>query len=349
VITRYVNTDSTAGGDGTTNALTGANRAFATLSEALTPYHATTLSDQLRIYCAGVAPDPGVSASSDLDHVAWEFTTSPTNFVEVIGDNITGKWNVGAYRIERTNSQGIYNQYAAHVRLYNLQIMITATAGGPYHCFRLTTANNDDSTGPVYHLFKNCIARRGPASTSGEVHGYVDNASPLGTGANYRVNCQAIACTGVGAYESAWDATHVFNYNCLAYACQYGFIDPQAAYNCVAVLSTSNDFLVIGAANSNNASSDGSAPGSGSKINQVFTNTFVDAAGLDFHLRGTDTVLIDAGVSNPGAGLYSDDIDGQIRIGAWDIGPDEYTPPPPPPTPIRRGNRLRRRFVSQVD
>jgi len=52
------------------------------------------------------------------------------------------------------------------------------------------------------------------------------------------------------------------------------------------------------------------------------TFTFVGAA--DFHLASTDVGAIDLGVSDPGSGLFSDDIDGVTRGATWDIGADEY-------------------------
>jgi hypothetical protein len=54
------------------------------------------------------------------------------------------------------------------------------------------------------------------------------------------------------------------------------------------------------------------------------TFTFVDADGDDFHLASNDTGAIDFGVSDPGSGLFSTDIDGSTRSGTWDVGADEY-------------------------
>ncbi len=54
----------------------------------------------------------------------------------------------------------------------------------------------------------------------------------------------------------------------------------------------------------------------------VFVN-FKDPLNWDFHLAPTDTVAKDHGVVGPISGLYSDDIDGEIRTENWDIGADE--------------------------
>jgi hypothetical protein len=71
---------------------------------------------------------------------------------------------------------------------------------------------------------------------------------------------------------------------------------------------------------SNNASSDGTAPGTNSRTNQTFT--FVDAANKDYHLAAGDAGAKDYGTSLSGS--FTIDIDGETRSGTWDIGADEY-------------------------
>lgn len=76
-------------------------------------------------------------------------------------------------------------------------------------------------------------------------------------------------------------------------------------------------------AGSNNASSDATALGASARTNQTFT--FVSTSGTyDLHLQSGDGGAKDFGVSDPGSGLFSDDIDGVTRTGSWDIGADEY-------------------------
>lgn len=88
--------------------------------------------------------------------------------------------------------------------------------------------------------------------------------------------------------------------------------------------ATNSDFVGTYDTASHNASSDGTAPGTSSRTNQTFT--FVSTSGTyDLHLQSSDAGAKDYGVSDPGSGLYSDDIDGNTRSGSWDIGADEVT------------------------
>ncbi len=54
------------------------------------------------------------------------------------------------------------------------------------------------------------------------------------------------------------------------------------------------------------------------------TFTFVNAAGRDLHLAGTDAGARNFGLSL--AGVFTDDFDGATRPGesVWDIGADEF-------------------------
>jgi hypothetical protein len=77
----------------------------------------------------------------------------------------------------------------------------------------------------------------------------------------------------------------------------------------------------------NCASSDGSADdhmGTGNLANRTFS--FVDPPGGDFHLTSGDAGARDQGTdlsADPDL-AFSDDIDGDVRGGTWDIGADEY-------------------------
>jgi len=71
--TRYINTGSSSGGDGTTNATSGANRAWVSRSEAGSSLP-STLTDDFIVYCAG-----GQDSTSEV----WNITTSASNFLQL--------------------------------------------------------------------------------------------------------------------------------------------------------------------------------------------------------------------------------------------------------------------------
>lgn len=82
-ITRYINPASTAGGDGTTNATAGANRAYASASEWEAAEQTDLVSDgDIHIvYC-----DDGVDSSARLIIDGW--TTGASNYIEMIAQTL---------------------------------------------------------------------------------------------------------------------------------------------------------------------------------------------------------------------------------------------------------------------
>lgn len=315
MLTRYVNTASSAGGDGTTNNTTGATRAFATLREALDAI-GSSLSDAMTIYCEGSAADTG-----DVDQTPWDFTTTATNYLLITttaANRHSGKWDTGKYRITATNRNGLRQNTPCHVRIDGLQVEVTVNDAGSYVCFKSSNANQ--TAGNCYLTISNCIAKA--VQTSGTVIGY--NPGPFGTGGAGFVaiwNCVAIDCNS--GFSS--DMTNFPFYNCGAYDCTLGFVSDALAIakNCLSKGATTG-FVSTFATNrcSNNAEDDGSgAPGTNSRSGTTFT--FVDAANDDFHLSTSDTGAKWKGTANPGGVLFSDDIDGAARVGLWDIGPDQ--------------------------
>lgn len=322
--TRYANPNS-VGGDGTTPNLTGATAAYKTISDALAPFHGTTLSAPLIISCSGAG---GTAAdTTGLDHTPLEIVTTPTNYLEIQGDNTTGVWNENAYRIELTNTNAMYNQYVAHGRMRNMQIMVKVTDGGNYLCYRWSTANNDTSGGNPYFLFDSCIARKDPRSTSGTVEGWVNSICGDGSknGPLYITNCLAIGCDSSGGSfntdAGTWVNNNVYHWNCTAVRGLYGFVDCANVKNCIGAYNFGSDFITT-AGHDYNASSDGTAAGTHSRTSQTFS--FRNPGNDDYHLLTTDGGAKGFGVTDPsGTGVYSTDIDGQARSGSWDIGCDQ--------------------------
>jgi hypothetical protein len=121
---------------------------------------------------------------------------------------------------------------------------------------------------------------------------------------------------------------------CLAQAC-----GAQVLHN--SVVSTNTPFSSIewrfpntDAAITNNLVShdllerDGASATLAGNLAGASLSLFVDGAGGDLHLVGSASPAIDTGVAIAG-GLCDDDIDGDLRGFARDIGADEYGAPPP--------------------
>lgn len=323
--TFYVNTGSTAGGDGTSSATTGSTRAFASLREAVT-HAGLDVSSARRILCAGTTAD-----TNSVKQAHWDsLSSTPTEYVEIRGDNTTGIYNTSAYRIEVTNDSAIYNNHPGHVRIYNLQAKVrsTTSTGANYNGIRLSTQNVGAGRTDCDCRIVNCIVQ---VSMTGNDDAFAFINSDYETSSVLNkmrlINCIAYSTANSAGgfsygFNSVW--TGVANYNCTAYGLDFGFIDPQVTVNCLSSDCTYNDFEGVGTGggvSDYNASSNGTAVGTHKRVNKIFT--FVSVPGFDFHLSPSDANATDFGLSDPLSGLYSTDIDGQARGAAWSIGADE--------------------------
>lgn len=330
-VIRYVNTASSAGGDGTTNNTSGATRAFSTLREAIDAI-GTSISgyvgagNYLTIYCQGSAAD-----TSDVYQTPWDMSTTATEYLEIIGEQSplhpnfstakSGKYDTSLYRLERTNQHVLYNNIPGHVKWRGLQAKCTANDAGSYNVFRMTNANQTGTSG--FFEVSHCIGV-GVVSGGSTVYGFQPGVPGAG-GICTTWNSIAIKCTqgyvGAGTGHEFW--------NCTAADCvTSGFTEDVACVlkNCLSK-GASVGFIGTFAGSSNNAEDDGNgAPGSNPRSGVTFT--FVNAAGEDYHLAENDAGARGFGISDPGSGAFSDDIDGQTRTGAWDIGFDQYVARP---------------------
>jgi len=166
-----------------------------------------------------------------------------------------------------------------------------------------STSGIDIGVNATNSVIVNCIQWNSQGSTinvsSGTTNGYVYNTTVIG-------GDRGIRTTGVGIITCK---------NTISRGARIADFE-------------SSDFT----GSTNNASGDGTAPGTNSRINQTFT--FVNEAGDDYHLA-----LTDAGARNFGLDLnsppdtifdYDDDIDMEL-IDVWDIGADEPEPIGIPP------------------
>lgn len=321
MIQRYVDTASAAGGDGTTTATSGANRAFSTVREAIDSLPAT-LTDQTTITCAA---STGAADTGDLGQAPWDFATSATNYLLIEAAaahraTLTG-WDTSRYRIEGTDrSTGvIYLNEGSHVRFDGLQVKVTCTTGSTVGV-KLMNANQGEAD--IDCRFTN--GRVLGVETGGTIIGLHSRPHTGGAGMAYFWNNVVTGCNQGAECDSA-DASF---YNNTFYGNNFNMVADAAflAVNNVCAAGISGDFIGTFHASSNyNASSDTSAPGANSRVSQVFG--FVNPGGGDFHLQSSDGGAKNFGTSDPSSGKFSDDMDRVTRTGSWDIGADELAVP----------------------
>jgi len=249
--------------------------------------------------------------TTNFDINGW--TTTSTNYVRIYTTTAArhnGKWDTNKYRLEVSNGGMSIRVYNSYTKLDGIQV--TNTSNENMYIF----------SGPTY--ISNSIVKGGTIGINVSGHLYVWNSIIYGSTGN-----------GIGVN---WKELYAYNVT-LKNNGGYG-LNRSAGNNILRLKNslfdgnTTSDALGIDGANyvvSNNATNVATASSGvnvagavGNRYGQTFT--FVNASSSDFHLAPTDAGARDYGVTDPGAGLFSDDIDGQTRPSgsAWDIGADEF-------------------------
>jgi len=321
---RYVNPDSTAGGNGTTNATTGANRAYVSLS-AWEAARQASLSDVEECVCE----TGGTADSTAVTIDGW--TTSAANYIYIhpsAGHRHPGYWDAAKYRLTAN-----LNYWEDFVRIEGVQ---WRTASGT-----IAIQGNDTGTTTADVRIYNCVF---DACAGSGAFGYVVRMDHRKTIMFNNVwnNCGGGALTTVYAIRSNNSNGGIFFYNNTIRGSNSNFDVGVGADNGIWRIRNVAVFNVNGAAFIGGgtitadylASSDATGDdlgGSHDKISQSFTSTFVNAGSGDLHLQSGDTVLKDAGQdlsSDPdsyGGSIgtpLSLDIDGDSRSAPWSIGVD---------------------------
>ncbi len=328
---RYVNTDSPAGGDGTTNGVSGTTRAYNNLAEWEADEDAV-LTEPHIVYCS--APS-GTDDTAALNIAGW--ATTAANYIHIKGNQTTGIWDDSKYvhNVGDTNSQMLIGE--DFVVIEDFQSVGTATGGNAnYRMFVLSQVASNSIT------IKDSILR-GRGSTSNSHCGIQINNAQANVsiynviiydmiGSDGRaVNVQA--ATGVTILNTTMKphATYGINngigsgltvMNCAIFDTSFrDLYDPTPANSSVSSYNAADDVLGSnGVALNNNA---------GGEWDASFTD--ISSSGVsDFSVKDTDSLVYDAGTDDPGNGLYSDDITGFTRTTNWDIGAFEYDDSAPP-------------------
>lgn len=323
-IKRYVCTASTAGGDGTTSATTGANRAYASLKECMNANEQDLTDNGGDTFVVEITGDCSTADTTVV--TIHNYTTSATCYINIYTTSTArhkGKWSDSYYRLVRqswyqdSNCFTIANNY---VRIDGLQLK------------RIVTTGNYGNLGAIFNFgyagyatIKNCI-------------GYIDD--------QYSNNYNFI--TGLA------NVCYLYNNICIDY--RGGHVAHENMTG-LTLYAYNNTYINVGRAHNNSyygqgvykneicQSSSGGACYNGGEKTTCLTNdttgstgltgitlTYKDSANLDYHLSVSDTSAMNVGtdLTSDATIPISDDIDGETRptgANTWDVGADEYVNP----------------------
>ncbi len=253
------------------------------------------------------------------------YTTLAANYVRIYTTAAArhpGKWDATKFELTVTNVTAI-NVNINFAYIEGLQISVPSN--GSYDdgiVFQTITG-----AGAIYASYN--IIRQVPTSGNDNSYGiYVGDAEFTAYIYNNAIYDFRLDGSTYGSY-CIW--TNVvgtaYLYNNTTYNCRNGIAITTGTNTAINNISnnTSNDGFVGTFTSSDYNASDraADAPGANSRNGADGDLNFVAPTSGDFHLAAADSNAIDKGTADPGAGLFSDDIDGATRSGTWDIGADE--------------------------
>lgn len=335
-----MNTNSTAGGNGTTNATTGANRAYALLRDALDAefiaYPNLVTSDIiLKVICAGGTDTSGTSPIFEIP----AFTTDETRYLHVVADTgsrATATWDINKYILTNTgNTAGVFFPNAIKVSKWEgLQIENRSTNG-------VWSVINGSSVSQDTILTVDGCYLRSITGSGNNTRGINLNATG-GTRKALRVFNTIIHgdfSTGMGVgFPAAGSSASLFYNNTVFGNFINGGINLESfgtgvtgsvKNNIVSGSGTNGSyFLDAGSGQiltATNISSDATSPQT--TLRNINSRLFfVSTASGDFRITGGAAVDAGTNLSTDPIYAFSTDINGTTRPvnGTWDIGAYEF-------------------------
>jgi hypothetical protein len=327
---RYVNTDSTPGGDGTTNNTTGANRAYASLSsslveEKIVQSNLITGDETLEIRCSGTT----VPDTASVEILGW--TTSPRNYILITtgssSQRAVSPWDTNRYRLSVNNDRTITSYES--VTIDGLQLENTATDSA---VIRLFDANSNETT-----IVKNCYLKADNAT--GINVAISQNSSFYGinnliSGSNLS-NYGMFIAGDVGVLPNT--KYYIYNNTFVGFQFEHIYITLNEVGDTASIKNNlfyrgystaERTFRTTTTSGSQiyetNASSDGWAPANTSNGGTLRNRTFTFENGSlgDYHLSTSDVGAKNLGVDLSADVYYSfnNDFDLITRGSSWDIG-----------------------------
>lgn len=322
-LVRYVvcTEGNSPGGDGTTTDTTGANRAWASLSEAEAALDNAYNGDYVSLYCTS---PHGADDTLYVNFNGATFTDPDVDYIKIIGEVSTAVWNDDIYSLVVNNDDCIVVWDDA-IRLEKLQIRVAVTDGN--------AENNIDiaaiSAGGIIKIDK-CILRQ---------H---DNDSYTSNGIKINDADVTVYIWNNLIYDGSDNASYsnagIFNQAGTSYIYYNTVVD-----FCVCVNNAGTSILknnVVSSSTLSNIYNTGTLTGSDYNMSDDATNTggahdfssvtftFADTDSYDYRITDSDTGAFEKGVDLSGDGNLpvSDDIVGTTRDASTpDCGFFEYT------------------------
>ena len=272
-----------------------------------------------------VADCSGFEDTTGVEIDGW--TTDSTRYIEIKADYVGGKWSTNLYRIY-PSADGAIHINEGYVRVHHIQMGMSAPHSSDYDSCKIVAIHGGGR--PDVRIY-NFIIKGCATGTSAGYHGGIhvwghDHVADVRVWNGFIYDCK---CDSDASALQTFNCTGtLYAYNVTIHNCRYGVRPMSATIDCRNVLTQDcddgfyEDGGSFGSSDYNLSDIATDAPGANSRNEK--TVLFVDEAGDDFHLAANDTEARDNGASDPGAGLFSNDVDGQTRGGAWDIGADEY-------------------------
>lgn len=314
-IIRYVNTASTAGGNGTTNDTVGVNRAFATAAEWEASMQAdlVVLNQVHIVYCCGTAAD-----GTSLQVNGWG--TDNTHTITIAGnpDHIAGrhkgKWSTDHYRIAVSASGGYcVSPRVDYVTVRGIQMNNFYTGGGAYNIFSTTATTGIEFDGCIVNVANigRGFAIANAANDYSIYNSYIYGGGVAGDGINVSntstmkiYNCTIEGFAGDGIESGGTTICEVYN---------------------SAVFNNDDDFDDGTIAIIDHCASDDGDGTNPQTLNSAsnYINEFTNFVSGDLTLV-EGGVCVDNAATDPSSGLYDYDILNNVRTVPWDIGAFMY-------------------------
>lgn len=312
MITLHADPGADTGGNGTTNALTGANCAYKGIGPAITALEASGPNARGDAVTLKLWNQTGI-ADTDSGNVMDQFdvTTSATNYLLIEGATaLTGVFDHSLWYLETTNRNGIYNNVTPHLRLRNIQVRVISNDGGGHVALKtlnLNLAGNATVDCRVENFILECTGSNKASSLGVNSKDY--SSGGQGTHINGLIY-------GFAQGIAAEDAIPKYA-NCACYHNDFGIVNSGALIeNCVAAFNPSGDYAgTHHASSSNNVSGDGSHGTTG-------TPALIRPGQRNYIQTSADTVLKNNGATDPLSLSSTTDMRGFTRS-TWDIGPFE--------------------------